>query len=30
MAMMAATNIVAVLEGREPPNAVNPEIKKKH
>jgi glyoxylate reductase len=30
MAMMAATNLIAVLEDREPPNAVNPEIKKKH
>jgi len=27
MAMMAATNLVAVLEGKDPPNAVNPEIK---
>jgi glyoxylate reductase len=29
MAMMAATNIVAVLEGRDPPNVVNPKIEKK-
>jgi glyoxylate reductase len=27
MAMMAATNLVSVLEGKEPPNPVNPEIK---
>jgi glyoxylate reductase len=30
MAMMATTNVIAVLDGREPPNAVNPEIKKKY
>jgi glyoxylate reductase len=29
MAMIAATNLVAVLEGKDPPNAVNPEIKNK-
>jgi gluconate 2-dehydrogenase len=29
MAMMAATNLVAVLEGKDPPNAVNPEINNK-
>ncbi len=29
MAMMAATNIVAVLEGKEPPNVVNLKIEKK-
>ncbi len=28
MAVMAATNIVSVLTGREPPNPVNPELKK--
>jgi len=27
MAMMAASNVVAVLEGKVPPNVVNPEIK---
>ena len=26
MAVMAATNLVAVLEGKEPPNPVNPEV----
>lgn len=29
MAVMAATNIVAVLRGEEPPNLVNPEVRKK-
>ena len=29
MAMMAVKNIVAVLNGREPPNVVNPKIEKK-
>jgi glyoxylate reductase len=28
MAVMAATNIVSVLTGKEPPNPVNPEVKK--
>ena len=30
MAMMAVTNLIAVLDGKEPPNAVNPEVKKKN
>jgi glyoxylate reductase len=28
MAVMAATNLVRVLQGREPPNLVNPEVRK--
>jgi glyoxylate reductase len=28
MAMMAAENLVSVLRGEEPPNLVNPEVKK--
>ena len=29
MARMAAENLVAALEGRRPPNLVNPEVKKR-
>jgi len=28
MAVMAATNLVSVLRGEEPPNLVNPEVRK--